>query len=271
MFAFSHLPKGSRGLLVAALYLTSLSVLSAQELNHTDEQGRRHGLWEQKYDNGKVRFTGTFLHGEPVDTFKHYFEQGTLKAIQIFHHPQEAYTRMYGDGEKLAAEGWHREQRKDSVWTYYDIEGHVVLREPFEMGKRNGLVVSYYDSGEVAETIEYRDDQRQGLWVQRFDNGRKRKKGQYEEDKLSGEVLHYRRDGSVKIKGNYKNGLMHGNWYFFDNQMKVTKKQVWKRGFPVQSSDPAEQEQIDKGNRTLVMPIEKEENIENSSWIKRRG
>lgn len=245
----------------------------AQSVNQIDAQGRKHGPWTKTYENGQTRYQGTFEHGQEVGTFVFYYPSGELKAKNTFRNNGKVYTRMYGQKEKLAAEGVFVNKKRDSVWTYYDRDGNVVSREAYQNGVKDGMATAYFSNGKIAEIVEYQNGQKHGVWVQRYNNGRKRAKGKYVNGSLNGTVTYYRQDGSVRIKGDYKNGLKHGNWYYFDTNIELLKKQVWEKGFAVKSSDEEEQKMIEKGNVTLVEPLEKEENVEQDrgSWLERGG
>lgn len=247
-------------------------LISAQPVNQKDSQGRKHGVWTKSYENGQTRYQGTFEHGEEVGTFTFYYQNGELKAKNTFRDNGEVYTRMYGQKEKLAAEGIFVNKKRDSVWNYYDIDGNVVSREAYSNGQKDGMTTAYFPDGKIAEIVEYNDGEKHGVWVQRYSNGKKRAEGKYHHGSLQGTVTYYREDGSVRVKGDYKNGLKHGNWYFFDTNIKLLKKQVWEKGSPVRSTDEEEQKMIENGNQTLIKPIEKEKNAgkeDRSSWLER--
>jgi len=43
-----------------------------QKINQVDANGNRTGVWQKKYPNGKIRYTGVFNNGKEVGTFKFY-------------------------------------------------------------------------------------------------------------------------------------------------------------------------------------------------------
>ena len=48
------------------------TVVFSQKINQLDANGKRTGLWEKKYPSGRLRYTGDFLAGKEVGTFKFY-------------------------------------------------------------------------------------------------------------------------------------------------------------------------------------------------------
>lgn len=205
--------------------------LSLAQTNQKDAQGKRHGVWQKKFENGKLRYEGQFEHGIEVGEFKHYFDNGDLKVVNVFRgKTRVAYSRLYGGREKLAAEGLYIKGKRDSVWTFYDADGNVISREEYKVDLKEGKSYSYYKNEKIAEMTTFTKDLKDGEWKQFYEDGRPKSKGQYSSNKLTGQVIYYNEQGRVRAKGNYVRGLMDGNWYIFDENMKVKEKQIWRRG-----------------------------------------
>lgn len=232
--------------LLLILFLAG-SQISAQEVNKTDSQGRKHGVWKKYYPNQKLRYEGQFDHGVEVDTFKFYFDDGSLKAINYFRDKGVAYSRQFGGTEEaqLAAEGKYVDAKRDSTWTFYDIDGNVVSREEYRKNLKHGKSVTYFENGKPAEVTHYEEGEKQGEWKQFYESGKPKAKGTYKNDKLQGEVTYFNLEGKPRIKGHYHKGLMHGDWFYFDESRDIEKTEVWKYGKKI-SSDPPEEEEDDE-------------------------
>lgn len=206
--------------------------LSAQgNLSPKDAQGKKHGEWRKLYDNNKLRYSGNFNHGIPVDTFQYYFSNGDLQTTNIFRgKTRNCYSQQFGDGKQLAAEGLYSNQEKDSTWTYYNAQGRLVGREEFRSGKKEGPSVNYYPTGKIAESLHYEEGKKAGEWRQYYESGEPMAKGIYLDGSLHGPATYFFSSGKTRLKGSYVRGLMDGNWYHFDANMKVKKKEVWRRG-----------------------------------------
>ncbi len=199
--------------------------------NPKDSQGKPHGAWQKLHDNGKVRYTGTFNHGIPVDTFKYYYEDGQLQTINVFRGKTGVcMSFQYGEKKILAAQGLYRNRQKDSVWTYYNREGQVVSKVNFENGVENGLSEKFHTNGKLAERVIYKDGKMHGPWERFYDSGKKMAQGQYVEGKLQGEATYFYSSGKPRSRGSYIKGLMDGTWYFFSPDLKLDHKEIWKRG-----------------------------------------
>lgn len=217
---------------------------SSQSVNQTDAQGKKHGVWKKNHDNGKLRYQGQFDHGKEVGTFTFYFPTGDIKAINKFRGKSGvAYSYQFGGDSILAAEGKYINSKRDSIWTFYDIDGNLVAREAYKNDKKQGESITYFPSGRKAEVVIYKDGVKQGEWLQFYESGKPKTKGKYLNGKLDGEVLYYETTGRIRVKGQYVKGLMDGNWYFFNDVNKVIKTQVWDMG-TLESQDPPEEAEV---------------------------
>lgn len=218
--------------LVLICILTFSAPLAAQVASSPkDSQGRPHGVWQKLHDNGKIRYTGRFDHGIPVDTFKYYFENGQLKTENIFRAKTGVCMSLqYGEKKILAAMGLYKDRKKDSVWTYYNRAGDVVSRVTFKNGLEEGLSEKLHTNGQVAERVNYKEGKKEGPWEQFFDTGKKMAQGIYVNDQLHGEVTYFFSSGKPRSRGNYVRGLMDGTWYYFTDDLKLERKEIWKRG-----------------------------------------
>ncbi len=76
-------------LLVISFSLLQYNNVSAQEIitagdtifNQTDEHGQKQGYWKKYYENGKLRYRGSFLDDNPRGEFRYYYNDGALKSV----------------------------------------------------------------------------------------------------------------------------------------------------------------------------------------------
>ena len=238
-YSFYFCPAMKKFTILFFVLLGAGSLQAQEEINQTDSQGRKHGVWKKYYPNDQLRYEGRFKHGVEVDTFKFYFEKGGLRATNYFKGNNTAYSRQYGEEEKLAAEGKYIGTKRDSTWTFYDADGNVVSRETYKNGKKHGVSITYFENGKKAEITRFENGVKEGEWRQFYETGQPKAKGTYVNGKLQGEVTYFEPNGRPGIKGQYSRGLMHGTWYYFDDNMKVEKKQEWRYG-KLLSTDPEE-------------------------------
>lgn len=235
-----------KNILCLTFILTSFFLSAQADINQKDSQGRKHGIWKKKHTNGRLRYVGHFDHGKEVGTFRFYYDNGDVRAINKFRGKTGiCYSLQYGNDSILAAEGKYIGSKRDSIWTFYNIVGDLISRESYKNDVKEGVSETYFPNGKMAETFVYQEGKKVGDWNQYYDTGKPKAKGVYVNDMLEGEVVYYAINGKPRAKGKYLKGLMHGRWYYFDGNMKITKKQVWKYGTML-SQDPPEVKEEDQ-------------------------
>lgn len=60
------------------------SSVAQRDVNRLDEHGQKTGPWEGHYPDGSLRYKGTFEKDRPTGTFSYYFEDGALRATNVF-------------------------------------------------------------------------------------------------------------------------------------------------------------------------------------------
>jgi antitoxin component YwqK of YwqJK toxin-antitoxin module len=83
------------------------------------------------------------------------------------------------DGVILEKEYYFRGHPKDSKITWYNAQEDK-LKEviPIQHGEKNGIYMSYFESGRVKETGRYEHDQKIGIWTEYFDRKHRNRKKQ---------------------------------------------------------------------------------------------
>lgn len=214
------------------LCLTIFSGISAQEKapNQLDKAGKKTGVWESYYDNGKVKSHGTFIDGHPIGELLKYYPGGILQAQMLFDGSgKTSYVKVYYEAGHLASEGKYIDQLKDSVWNYFSTyDKRKALTETYLMGKKSGESLKFYADGKVSELLNWKNDLKDGKWEQYYENGQIRLTGNYLNGMLDGNYICYNPDGSISITGAYKAGSMDGKWTYFneDGALDMTVEYV---------------------------------------------
>jgi len=202
------------------LCLSVFAGITAQEKapNKLDNAGKKTGVWESYYDNGKVKSHGTFIDGHPKGELLKYYPGGILQARMLFNETGKiSYVKVYYEAGHLASEGKYIDQLKDSVWNYYSTyDKRKALTETYLLGKKNGESLKFYADGKVSELLTWKNDLKNGKWEQYYENGQIRLTGSYLNGMLDGEYICYNPDGSTSITGKYLGGSMDGKWVYFN-------------------------------------------------------
>jgi len=102
---------------------------------------------------------------------------------------------------------------------------------------KQGLVIQYYESGEVESKVNYVDGKEQGEYIEYYESGEVKLKVNYVDGQLQGEVIIYYESGAVEGKGNlvdgkeqgeridyYENGLVKEKLNFVDGMLVEVKE-----------------------------------------------
>lgn len=215
--------------LLALFSILVPAVLLAQT-NQVDSQGRKHGVWEEFYQNGTVKYRGEFSHGQPVGEMKRYYDDGSLQAVLVHRKDDVTYAELYYPEKKqLMAEGKYLEKERDSVWTFYSQAGVLTSREAYSEGEKQGLTEIYYEDGSVSEKIHFVDDVKHGVWEQYFPDGNPKLKATVVDGVMyDGEYITYYPDGTKMMEGEYVDGKKESSWYHFNEDGSIEVIYVYR-------------------------------------------
>lgn len=138
-----------------------------------DEQGRQDGPKREFYRSAQVKSVGFFKHGLMDGRFLEYDEQGKVLAD---------YRMVEGTGT--------REVRYP--------RGQVALRDPYKDGKKDGIHVEFYETGNPSLVIRYRAGKIAGYDKSYYPNGKIRHFGTTDaQGKLHGVMVYFKATGEV--------------------------------------------------------------------------
>ncbi len=187
--------------------------------NQTDSKGRKQGDWIKYYPNGKTpEYKGKFIDDKPTGLFYYYAPDGGVTMIAD-HNVQTGRSAVYfyHDDKAVKCFGIYKNQKKDSVWTYYSNTGIISKRETYKNGLLNGTVYSYFVNNmtkaspqKVVEATPYINGKKEGVEKEYFIDGTLKKEATYKNDKLNGWYKQYLPSGSLDFEVYYFNNAKHG-------------------------------------------------------------
>ncbi len=202
--------------------------------NVTDAQGLKQGFWKKMDEkNPKQRvYEGTFKDGKPVGKFKYYYSFDSVKVIMDFRDGGKvAYAKWLHPNGKVESIGKYvGEEKRDSVWVFYDEYGYLLSKESYSKGKKNGLSIIYLPDGKIAEQKNYKMDLPDGPFKQFFDGKIVKGEGVYINGHLDGKVSYYFPNGVAVAQGYYKMGDKVGPWIYRSENGKVKEKELYIDG-----------------------------------------
>ncbi len=239
-----------KNVFVVIIVLFSQAVFS-QEGNKTDAKGKQ-GEWKKYHENGALRYVGSFKNDQPIGEFTYYYNTGKIQS-KMTHTKNGSYSITYHKEGGPKAVGKFVNQKKDSTWVYYDLDGYKIASDYYVKGLRNRISKTFYQSGKVAEEKEYKDDFEQGSWNKYWEDGKKKMTATYEKGALEGKAVYYNSLGVRSISGYYYHSLRNGIWVYFEDDGKaVKKKEEYNNGKKVYKNEddkyikPEDQEPINE-------------------------
>lgn len=198
--------------LITSIALLSVSTaIYAQDINKTNAQGQREGVWVGYYpQTNHLKYEGTFKNGKETGTFKFYADEPEKKlvATKEFKADDTVYTVFY-NGKNKMSEGLYIDKKREGVWKTYHVDGKSVLaEEPYKNDKLHGIRKVFYASGKISEEIEYKDGIEDGIANQYAENGVKIKETQYKNGSLDGKIIIRDTEGKITDQSEYVNGSL---------------------------------------------------------------
>ena len=217
-----------------SVFLVLFSLIAqGQDINQTDGQGRKQGVWKKYYpSNDGLFYEGQFKDDVAVGTFKHYYENGDLKSVTLYG-TKRVESEVYYSGGQLMAKGIFIDQKKDSTWLYFDSAGWLSSKEDYKSGLKSGPSISYYPNGTVAVDQLYNNDLENGPFVMYYTNGNKEMEGVYLSGNYNGAFANYYESGKNMQSGDYINGKRNGMWLFYNSNGSLRTVIHYKNGIIV--------------------------------------
>lgn len=232
-------------IIIALLFLNAVLV-SAQDFNKTDANGKKDGVWKGTYEVSKrPRYEGTFDHGKETGIFKFFDDtkKGDVVATRDFTaNDGSSYTIFYDQNKNKVSEGKEVGKAREGEWKYYHKASKVLMTlENYKNGKLEGLRSVYYPNSKIAEEMNYVNGSKEGVYKKYGQNGTLLEQSTYKNNEYNGEAVFYDADGVVASKGKFVNGKKANMWQFY-LKGKLTKE--------VNMSDPKSSYQVDSKPKT---------------------
>ena len=216
--------------------------------------GQKHGLYEEYFANGDLRYWCRYLHGKQDLYDERYdehgrliqsdcwdngkkhgrcerYELGEISAIQHYrrgklHGLWETYgprkvTLFHGhyvDGEP---DGWH-------VWRYSNNQTEAQYR--YERGAKTGHWRTFYENGQLMKEFFYENDARIGEERCYYENGVLARVVPYKGGEVEGLCLEYHPNGNLERAIPCIGGVRDGFERYFDDSAKMHREVEWLDG-----------------------------------------
>jgi antitoxin component YwqK of YwqJK toxin-antitoxin module len=199
--------------------------------NTVDAKGKKQGAWKKVDEQGSVVYVGQFKDDKPYGLFT-YFDTEERKMTEMnFVKDGVAYAKMYYIDGKVQAEGKYVNQKKDSVWRFYNVDGLFLSEESWAMGKREGKSIVYHPgTTQPASVTIYKNGVEEGPYVEYYLDGQKKMEATYIAGNMEGTATWYFSDGRINIIGAYQHAVKHGKWTYYNADGSVKGTETWSLG-----------------------------------------
>lgn len=129
------------------------------------------------------------------------------------------------------------EEKGNVVVHYQKISEHYILPKGVEVNNLKQGIWIEYDStiGFIRTSTVYKNGIVEGdfIFYNPIGNGRIIQKGQCHIGKYNGLFECFNDNGTLSLKGHYLNNKRLGKWYEYDKNGKLTKVELWDKGYLV--------------------------------------
>lgn len=222
-------------LFIATIVFTFFFVSNAvsQKINKVDAEGKRTGVWKKNYPNGKLRYTGTFLNGKEIGTFKFYKNTSSKLPSIVKEYSVDsdsAIVKFYNYDGKLKTKGTMIGKKRVGAWNYYFSNGKIFSEEFYKDGNLEGVLKNYYANGNITEESNYKKGLKDGVSKVYTEDGILIEEVIYVAGKLNGPAKYFDLKGQIKETGVYKDNKREGKWEFYmDGEVSDRPKPVTHR------------------------------------------
>lgn len=207
--------------------------VSEEKPNRLDAKGKRHGVWREFYENGKIKWEGTYKDDKKDGFFREYTEDGNLIIAYKYYGGVIVEDPEEFRDIRVEKEYYPDAKIKKEV-TFVNGVPHGVCREFSQEGKIMSSKI--YRNGYLAgDGIIDEKGEKQGNWKEfhygKQEKGRKTKaEGNYINGMRDGKWTFYYEDGSTEQKGVYKMGKPDGLWMWYYENGKLLREEEFTDG-----------------------------------------
>jgi len=206
-------------------------VFKGDTINRLDKNERKQGLWRKYYTTDTLFSEGIYKDNVPLGTFLSYHKNGKLQARLIYRgNSGVCDAELYSPEGILIGKGKYTDQKKDSLWTYFDEMGLMTARETYVRGKKQGLAVVYYPNGQASREVFYENDVISGVYHEYFDTGKIKIQARMEDGEFTGQALVFHPNGNIWQKGGYKKGMKDGAWIIMHENGQIEREELYDKG-----------------------------------------
>lgn len=215
------------------LFIIPFTVLAQQDTaSKLDAQGRKHGLWIERYANGKIRTATTYVNGDKRGLEKCYREDGKISSEINY-----AGERNKQKNPKPRSIFLPDEQREYIISGHekrysYDNEGNLEEVSFFKDGMKDSVSFLYYPSGELKAQGFFRYGKAHGNVKSFYKDGKLMSDCHYKLGKKDSVQTYYYVNGQISYVGLMMSGKREGTHVFMHENGKLWQEIIFRNDMP---------------------------------------
>ena len=217
-------------IIVIITFLMSVLFVNAQEINQFDANNKRHGVWEKKFNNGRIRYQGEFNHGKETGVFKFYSAADSKfpTIVKEFNaNDNTASVQFFSVRGVLESKGKMEGKNRIGKWVYFHKNGKTIMQEEtYVNNKLDGEYKTFYPSLKPTVLSAYKNGKLQGSYKRYSISNFLYQDLNYVNGVLEGKATYYdRKTGNKVEEGQYKNDERVGSWdYYIDGEFSHSEE-----------------------------------------------
>lgn len=157
--------------------------------------------------------------------FKYTFAENTFVKDTL-------YTERHTFNNKLKIEGKIKNNAPDGLWKTYYESGNIQNSVNYSSGQINGEAFFFYDNNPriTKAEVNFENDKVIDIYYEYYENGAQKAKIEYKNGRAHGNASFFYPNGKLKIKAEFEDGMKDGKWEYFDEKGTSMGKEKWKKG-----------------------------------------
>lgn len=208
------------------------------DFNRKDSNGKKTGTWYRTYSDGGLYYAGEFKNDKPApgSTLFYFYENGRIMAEHFFRPDSKVVeARNFYKSGKLQSVGNYLNQKKDSLWTFYDEQARLRSTEEYKLDSLDGYRKIYFPTGTLLKEEFFINGTPDGEWAEYYEDGKTRTKGYWKDGKYNGDFTFYHQNGAKEAEGAYVNDNKSGQWMYYLPNGKLEVQILYENGEAVKS------------------------------------
>ena len=219
-----------RGVISTLVYYHNGHLTDKEEINRTDNNGNKQGVWKEFYEDGKLKTEKNYRDDMLDGLYKEFntkgnlvvvlkYEGGQVVAEDVTDEESLEIRNEFDNRNRLVKSGPYRQNVPIGIHRTYDAQGSVIAAQTYD---NNGILVS--------EGIVDEEGKKQGNWENYYPGKELKSMGQYTENYRTGKWTFFRRNGNIEQEGNYNRGRPHGPWVWYYEDGNLLREEEFFNG-----------------------------------------